>query len=60
MPKCSFYMIGTNLDRALYFAVCKDNDEIYTERVRYVKETASDDFGDGAIALSSLIDARAM
>ena len=35
------YMMGTNLDRALYFAVCKDNDEIYTERVRYVKETAS-------------------
>ena len=34
------YMKGTNLERALYFAVCKDNDEIYTERVRYVKEVA--------------------
>lgn len=34
------YMHGLNIDRALYYAVCKDNDEIYTERVRYVKETA--------------------
>lgn len=29
------YMHGTNIDRALYVAVCKDNDEIYTERVEY-------------------------
>ena len=34
------YMHGTEIDRALYVAVCKDNDEIYTERVRYVKEVA--------------------
>ena len=34
------YMHGTGIDRALYYAICKDNDEIYTERVRYVKETA--------------------
>ena len=34
------YMHGTGVDRALYFAICKDNDEIYTERVRYVKEIA--------------------
>jgi hypothetical protein len=34
------YMHGLNIDRALYYAVCKDNDQIYTERVRYDKETA--------------------
>lgn len=28
------YMLGTGIDRALYFAVCKDDDRIYTERVR--------------------------
>ena len=34
------YMHGTGIDRALYVAVCKDNDRIYTERVRYDKEVA--------------------
>ena len=34
------YMHGTNIDRALYLAVCKDDDRIYTERVRYKKEVA--------------------
>ena len=34
------YMHGTNIDRALYLAVCKDDDRIYTERVRYDKEVA--------------------
>jgi hypothetical protein len=34
------YMHGTKIDRALYVAVCKDNDRIYTERVRYNKEIA--------------------
>lgn len=29
------YMHGTGIDRALYVAVCKDDDRIYTERVRY-------------------------
>lgn len=28
------YMLGTELNRALYVAVCKDDDRIYTERVR--------------------------
>jgi hypothetical protein len=28
------YMSRANVDRALYVAVCKDNDEIYTERVK--------------------------
>ena len=34
------YMHGTGIDRALYVAVCKDNDRIYTERVRYDQEMA--------------------
>lgn len=34
------YMHGTKIDRALYVAVCKDDDRIYTERVRYDKATA--------------------
>lgn len=34
------YMHGTGIDRALYVAVCKDNDRIYTERVRYNKDVA--------------------
>lgn len=34
------YMHGTEIDRAFYLAVCKDDDRIYTERVRYDKEVA--------------------
>jgi len=34
------YMHGTNVDRALYLAVCKDDDRIYTERVRYDRSVA--------------------
>jgi hypothetical protein len=34
------YMHGTNIDRALYFAVCKDDDRIYTERLRYSRTEA--------------------
>lgn len=34
------YMHGTEIDRALYVAVCKDDDRIYTERVKYDKEAA--------------------
>ena len=29
------YMGATGIDRALYVAICKDNDSIYTERVRF-------------------------
>lgn len=29
------YMHGTGIDRALYVAVCKNDDRLYTERVRY-------------------------
>ena len=34
------YMHGTEIDRALYLAVCKDDDRIYTERVAYDKTVA--------------------
>lgn len=34
------YMLGSNIDRAIYYAICKDNDEIYTERVRLDKALA--------------------
>lgn len=35
------YMHGTGIDRALYVAVCKDDDRIYTERVRYNEAAAT-------------------
>jgi hypothetical protein len=34
------YMHGTGIDRALYVAICKDDDRMYTERVRYDKAFA--------------------
>lgn len=34
------YMLGTGIERALYVAVCKDNDEMYTERVYFDEEKA--------------------
>jgi hypothetical protein len=34
------YMLGMKLDRALYVAVCKDDDRIYTERVKLDKTVA--------------------
>jgi len=34
------YMVGMKLDRALYVAVCKDDDRIYTERVKLDKDVA--------------------
>lgn len=34
------YMAGLEIDRALYVAVCKDDDRIYTERVRFQPEVA--------------------
>jgi len=36
------YMHGTQINRALYLAVCKDDDRIYTERVKYDKKVAED------------------
>ena len=35
------YMHGTEIDRGLYVAICKDDDRIYTERIRYDKDMAS-------------------
>ena len=34
------YMDGVDVDRALYLAVCKNDDRIYTERVKLVKSEA--------------------
>lgn len=34
------YMLGIGVDRGLYFAVCKDDDRIYTERARLDKDYA--------------------
>lgn len=34
------YMHGMGIERALYVAVCKDNDELYTERVEYNRQAA--------------------
>jgi hypothetical protein len=35
------YMHGSKIDRALYVAVCKNDDRLYTERVRYSKDLAT-------------------
>lgn len=34
------YMHATGIDRALYVAICKDDDRYYVERVRYDREAA--------------------
>tara|TARA_R100001086_G_scaffold149276_2_gene79282 strand:- start:232 stop:1275 length:1044 start_codon:yes stop_codon:yes gene_type:complete len=34
------YMRGTKINRALYVAVCKDDDRLFTERVKYDEEAA--------------------
>ena len=34
------YMLGTKIERALYVAVCKNDDRLYTERVKYDAEAA--------------------
>lgn len=38
------YMMAFSLDDALYYAVCKDDDRIYTERVKLDKDRALDFF----------------
>lgn len=35
------YMLGKKLKRALYVAVCKDNDEMYTERIYFDEQAAT-------------------
>lgn len=34
------YMKGAGIDRALYYAVCKNDDRIYTERIKFIPEIA--------------------
>jgi len=34
------YMLGLDIDRALYVAICKDNDAYYTERVKLDQDAA--------------------
>jgi hypothetical protein len=34
------YMLGTEIDRALYVAVCKDDDRLYSERIKFDEEAA--------------------
>jgi hypothetical protein len=38
--QCQLYMHGLRVKRALYVAVCKDNDEMHTERVHYDEAAA--------------------
>ena len=38
--QCQIYMHGTSLKRALYVAVCKDDDRIYTERLEHDRDHA--------------------
>lgn len=38
--QCHVYMYGMDIDRCVYVAVCKDDDRLYTERVKLDKETA--------------------
>ena len=35
-----FWKLGYKTDRAFYFVVCKDNDEIYAERIHLIKKKA--------------------
>lgn len=41
------YMYGSKIDRGLYYAVCKNDDRIYTERVRLVPTIAKKAVGRG-------------
>jgi hypothetical protein len=34
------YMLGSNIDRALYVALCKDDERLYTERIKLDPEAA--------------------
>ena len=39
--QCHGYMLGMEIDRALYVAVCKNTDDIYTERIHLEKKKAT-------------------
>lgn len=47
------YMLGTGIDRALYVAVCKDDDRLYTERVQFDKAVAEKYLARGIRIVSS-------
>lgn len=38
--QCQVCMVGAGVERCLYFAICKDDDRIYTERIRLDREEA--------------------
>ena len=38
--QCQVYMLGSKIDRALYIAVCKDDDRYYFERVKLDRKLA--------------------
>jgi hypothetical protein len=38
--QCQVYMLGAGIDRAFYMAVCKDDDRLYVERIRFDKVLA--------------------
>ena len=38
--QCHVYMEGLNLDRCLFYAVCKDDDRVHTERIKIDKNLA--------------------
>lgn len=53
------YMHGSGIDRALYVGVCKDNDELHIERIKYNKEIAEKYLERGKrIALSDEVPSR--
>ena len=38
--QCQLYMNGTQIDRALYVGVCKNDDRLHIERIKYEEEEA--------------------
>jgi len=56
--QCQVYMLGMNLDRALYYAINKNTDEIYTEWLKFDQAVADKYIARGkAIALSDRMPA---
>lgn len=56
--QCHVYMHGLNLDRCLFYAVCKDDDRIHTERIKLKKDLAENYIKRGQeIALSDKMPA---
>ena len=38
--QCQIYMLGAKIDRAIYVAVCKDDDRYYIERIKLDRQIA--------------------